>query len=924
MAKSNPLTSVRVQLLDTYTPSPGWMKAIPGIVRGEWTGDPATRIVSYDPHGSPGNPITVCVDSYGNIRYYFDNLFPGQEVPDPGGAAPGGAGGYVSPPGNVVAIAGNGIATVDWMPSIVGTPGTYTITPVPALGLPGAPLTVSGGSVGVTVSGLRNGVTYTFEVVATDGIVNSLPSFSNPVTPGVPAILTNGPILYVTSGGIPTEVNLDGNIRAVIGSSAMASVRWGTHTGLVVAGGFTGSATSYHSDGSSPVVINPGTLTHGTWYPGGDFSADETHFAIMSGTSGVAQPTYNAAIYIYPVAGGSPSLVILGQMTVQTAKSGGNVQNLLWLPDGTFVYLAANPTSNTQEVRHCHADGTSITTPLAGTEDSNNAWWGICDYFANGDLLVMYTPQDSPQGQLIRCHADGTNRTVLYTDSTGTLIGNYNPTGAAVSTDETEIAVACNDGTVRLMPVTGGVLSTPLVSGSGPNSDIAWGPLLLAGSVNASGIGSGQAFGTPSVTAGAANIHPTGIVSQQAFGTAHVFIPGGAQTISPLGVPSAQAFGTAIVSLPSSNPQLVLTSVATDTFNRANGTIAGANNWAATSEGSMTIVSNQISGVTGNTGNYRTDTYNSNQYSSLVITATPTSGLYIGVSVRNQDSQNNYTFIYYYDGSQYYLNLYKKVAGSYTSLMSEGLGAPLAVNSVLQLVVENNVLTCTGGNQEFVCVDNTFSSGGTPGLEAYGATVGDNWTGGNAATGAVGAATATDNFNRANGNMSSGQPNWIQMSGYPAFEIPIVSNQLNPATNAQLFGDQRTDTFAADQWSQIQLGTGGNSQVNTNGAFVGATTRMNSGQTSGYLGCNFSGTTYRIYRLDSGVATLLISTSNIGGTLVDPAGTAYTLVSAGSRHSFRVNGSEVLAVTDSTYTTGKPGVFLYGTCTADNWSAGNV
>jgi hypothetical protein len=47
-------------------------------------------------------------------------------------------------------------------------------------------------------------------------------------------------------------------------------------------------------------------------------------------------------------------------------------------------------------------------------------------------------------------------------------------------------------------------------------------------------------------------------------------------------------------------------------------------------------------------------------------------------------------------------------------------------------------------------------------------------------------------------------------------------------------------------------------------------------------------------------------------------------VSQGTRHSLRVNGSEILAVTDATYGSGPPGIMMFGNSTADNWSAGNA
>lgn len=75
--------------------------------------------------------------------------------------------------------------------------------------------------------------------------------------------------------------------------------------------------------------------------------------------------------------------------------------------------------------------------------------------------------------------------------------------------------------------------------------DIA--PLISEGgtpTINPSGIGSAEAFGTPTITTGAVTVSPTGIASAEAFGTAQINL-----TIFPTSTASAEAFGTAQVNL---------------------------------------------------------------------------------------------------------------------------------------------------------------------------------------------------------------------------------------------------------------------------------------------------------------------------------------------------------------------------------------
>lgn len=394
-------------------------------------------------------------------------------------------------------------------------------------------------------------------------------------------------------------------------------------------------------------------------------------------------------------------------------------------------------------------------------------------------------------------------------------------------------------------------------------------------------------------------------------------------------------------------PQLVLTQIATDNFNRADGAIGGANNWISFPStpsplgGTMNISSNQAVGRAAGSsiyGNYRSEAYSSNQYSQFTVkSASLASGDFCGLCVR-KTATAGYHLLYFNQGGTYEIGIWKETAaGTYTEIgkCGNGVGA-LASGDVLRFIAEGSTLQALLNNVPLLAiVDTAVASGGAPGIEAFNnAVLIDDWVGGNAATGAVGAAIATDNFNRANNGMTVGQSNWAILTGYPAVDPPIVSNQLNPTTGSHV-AVKRTDTFNADHWSAIQMGT---SYGDTAG-FQGVLTRVNSAGNSGYMGVLFHqggggllgnpNASYRIYRLDSGVSTLLVGgasqdLSGNGNLNVNPTGTEYKLVSKGNRHSLRVNGSEVLAVTDSTYPIGQPGIMLYPVSTADNWSAGNV
>lgn len=388
-------------------------------------------------------------------------------------------------------------------------------------------------------------------------------------------------------------------------------------------------------------------------------------------------------------------------------------------------------------------------------------------------------------------------------------------------------------------------------------------------------------------------------------------------------------------------PQLNLTQIASDNFNRANGAIAGANNWLATSEGSMSISSNELIGVAtpAQAGNYRTnETYNPNQFAQCSVgsVALP-SGQYYGVSVRNQDNQNNYTGIYFNSAGQFVLALYKKTAGNYIQLGTNVIigASPLALGTVLQLVAEGSQITFSVPSQPtavggITLVDTTFTTG-VPGVESFGAGSLDNWVGGNAATAATGATLASDNFNRANNGVSVGQPNWTVMAysagnvtPHATSDATIVTNQIVDSINtAQHEGDVRTDSYNSDHWSAIQIGT---VAVDTTG-FAMATIRNQNGGNAGYIGGCFHNNSYQIYRLDGGGVAGGGASTLLGGLVTlgsDPAGTEYRLVGKGSRISLRIGGFEVLAVTDANYSGGAPGLMNYGNSSSDNWSGGNT
>ena len=95
------------------------------------------------------------------------------------------------PPLIGLAVAGNGQATVSWLPPLgIPTPiVAYVVTPVIG-NVPQTPTRFNSTATTETVTGLTNGTTYTFEVKAINSLGNDSASSgsSNPVTPAPTAV----------------------------------------------------------------------------------------------------------------------------------------------------------------------------------------------------------------------------------------------------------------------------------------------------------------------------------------------------------------------------------------------------------------------------------------------------------------------------------------------------------------------------------------------------------------------------------------------------------------------------------------------------------------------------------------------------------------------------------------------------------------
>jgi hypothetical protein len=215
--------------------------------------------------------------------------------------------GVPAAPTGVSAVPGNASATISWTaPANGGSPITgYIVTPFVGSSAQAA-TTVSGASVSATVTGLSNGITYTFRVTASNVIGDSPQSASsNPVTPtgtlavcpctifdssSTPGTVDSGDTGSVTLGLAFTS-DTGGYITGIRFYKSAANT--GTHVGTLwsVTGTALSSATFTNESASGWQQVsfaNPVAVTAGTTYvasylaPVGRYSVNANAF--LSGT----------------------------------------------------------------------------------------------------------------------------------------------------------------------------------------------------------------------------------------------------------------------------------------------------------------------------------------------------------------------------------------------------------------------------------------------------------------------------------------------------------------------------------------------------------------------------------------------------------------------------------------------------------------
>jgi hypothetical protein len=185
--------------------------------------------------------------------------------------------------------------------------------------------------------------------------------------------------------------------------------------------------------------------------------------------------------------------------------------------------------------------------------------------------------------------------------------------------------------------------------------------------------------------------------------------------------------------------------------------------------------------------------------------------------------------------------------------------------------------------------------------------------GGGGGGGGTGATTVSDTFDRADGGLG---PNWTTVAGTTAPQIS--GNSLHVGTASALNSAYwSANTFGADQFAQgtLPASSGGNWGP-------GLAVRLSSSK--GYfLWYGNSTSTVSLWRMDSASSWTQLSSSN--ALTITPATDVWKIQVTGSTITGYQNGTQVVQATDSSITSGRPGVWLYYAANQiDNWSGGDV
>jgi predicted RNA-binding protein with TRAM domain len=289
------------------------------------------------------------------------------------------------PPTIGMATAGNGSATVTWTALCVTPTSTcsgpndegngvtsYTVTAAPG----GATKTVPGANAATaTVTGLTNGISYTFTVTATSGTLNSSASVaSNAVTP---ATKPDAPIGVSATAG-----------------NAMATVMWTANcsTPSCGANSYEGSAITSYTVTTSPATQPPKTVPAGTAC---------TSTPCMTAVSGLT----NGVAYTFTVVATN----VLGDSLSSQASTAVTPQTVPDAPTGVMAMAGTNGVSATVSWTAPNNEGSGITSYTVTSSPDPTHSSGVVATVNGTPPLTMVTVMGLTPGETYTFTVTATN-----------------------------------------------------------------------------------------------------------------------------------------------------------------------------------------------------------------------------------------------------------------------------------------------------------------------------------------------------------------------------------------------------------------------------------------------------------------------------------------------------------------------------------
>jgi hypothetical protein len=474
---------------------------------------------------------------------------------------------------NVTATAGFQSATVSWSPpSTGGAPSSYTITPY--IGSTAQPTTtVSGMTTSTQVTGLTQGIMYTFTVQASNSVGSGpVSAQSNAVTPA--AASTPSPPLNVTAGPATGQALVSWTAPANNGGSSITS-----YTITPYAGSTAQTAVQVSGASATSAIITG--LTNGTAYTFTVKATNAIGTGPESGASSATTPQNTILDFSAPIAAnvdsndpGSAELgvkftadtngSITGLRFYKAAANTGTHIGTLWTTGGTLLAQATftNETaSGWQTVQFSSpVNITAGTTYVAADFDPNGHYSGSKLAFASAvNNPPLHAVADSTSSNGVYAYTPtSTFPTSSYQASNYWIDVLFQPpappakpgqvTGAAATTGLQSATVSWTP------PSSGGPVSTYTVTpyAAGGEGSTAQSPTTVSGSITSTTL-TGLTAGTSyTFTVQASNASGAGLASTPS----NAITPtAGSVPSAPTAVSASPATGQALVnwSAPASN-----------------------------------------------------------------------------------------------------------------------------------------------------------------------------------------------------------------------------------------------------------------------------------------------------------------------------------------------------------------------------------